>query len=247
MELIDDEKRRISRALTNARTALRAKMIEPEGPAIIFKVIEDAVVDVERRMKLMTREPPKHLRGAYLQYLHEGDDWIDIVKRCKIDEAAGVPLEIAWGWTLITTPGELEIMEAVEKVFRDCLMGKNKRRDWQILLRLAGYRIKTKTAAKGRFTEAEIKKVTDALVEHRGNKAAAAKGLKIPYTSFLRRLKAARRGNFASNTERSIAKDFHISQHRVNEIKKLQCAVIWRQVRDFMPLEVSGRILRAVA
>lgn len=179
----DDDGRRIGLALLTARRRLQSLTGEkPSGSEVVFQVIKE-IMDIEKRMKV--RAPsPKHLRAQLIEYVHDPKDREDAAKQRRIDEAAGDDPAVVWEITLITTPEEIKLHDAVKTIFRASMVGKNQIRDWKMLQRMA-----------------------------------------------------------RRHSHYRIAKDYHISRQRVEEVRDLQCAAIWNGVSELMPqAATTGRL-----
>jgi hypothetical protein len=132
----NEDERRVGQALLVARRKLQSLHGEkPTGSEIVFQVIRE-IMDIEKRMKVRA-ESPKQLRAQQLEYIHDADEREEAAKQRRIDEAAGDDPALVWGITLITTPEEVKIHDAVKGIFRDSMVGKNRIRDWKLLQRLA--------------------------------------------------------------------------------------------------------------
>ena len=130
-----EDERRVAVALGAARDALIRHDPAPHGPDIVFYVIKE-VVEVHRRMTARDHSPsgwgtawPDILQSA----ADKADDW----KQRMIDLAAGDSLESVFGFVARPLPQEISTMDSVNTVFRSCLVGQTKAREWKVLHLLA--------------------------------------------------------------------------------------------------------------
>lgn len=125
-----DDERRVSRALGNARDALLRLGRRPLlGSDVVFETMKDmAYIHIRWRVS----SGPRKLKSAWLlPAIDEGSS--DAYTQMLIDLAAGTPLEQVFGFQVEPSPQEMSMMESVNTIFKDCLIGKDKARDWKIL------------------------------------------------------------------------------------------------------------------
>jgi hypothetical protein len=129
--------RRVAKALEMARATLRELLhVEnPPGSEIIFVVLKMAV-DIHRREKAVGPSMGGY-KALWPDYTHDTEERLAALKQRMIDLAAGDPPDVVFGLTKTTTPAELALMDAVNEVFKSCLVGKNQTRDWKLLNALA--------------------------------------------------------------------------------------------------------------
>ena len=146
----EDDERLVALALDKASLHCRS------GADIVFEAIKNNA-DIDRRMHVKDRGQ----RGSspWPGYTHSYEEQVEIFKQRMIDVAAGEPIDVVFGFNMESTPLEIAMADAVRRVFRSCLVGRNKDRDWRILHRLADYEM----MVTGRRGAARLKDVAKRL------------------------------------------------------------------------------------
>lgn len=140
MEILTWDKERearVSKALGIARDWLAGNGQPPSGPDIVFQTIKN-MIDIHRRMYISDRSSPSTRSGFWPGYLHTLEEQEELFKQRMIDVAAGDPIDVVFGFRTAASTDEMEMAEAIDEVFRSCLIGEKKARDWKILHLLAG-------------------------------------------------------------------------------------------------------------
>jgi hypothetical protein len=126
-----DDERRVSRALGGARDTLVLLGRKLVGGDIVFETICFAA-DVERRQKVQGHAPRK-LKAMLMEYIRTPDEHEADFRQRMIEIAMGDPIDEVFGIVSQPSPHEIDTMDSINDMFRSCIVGHCKERDWKIL------------------------------------------------------------------------------------------------------------------
>ena len=125
-----DDERRVALALADARDRLVYKGRDPKGGDVVFETICTAC-EIERRMRV--GGGPQGDSSPWPYYTRTPEEHQEDLKQRMIEIAAGDPVDVVFGVRILPTPKEIALMESINRVFRNCLVGTDHKRDWLIL------------------------------------------------------------------------------------------------------------------
>jgi hypothetical protein len=141
---LDETKERyVGAALSRARGRLTRGGSVPTGSAIVMECLHE-MVSVQRRQRIKYATGPANVRSLWPDFRTEPDERSEAAKQRLIDYAAG-----DWPNSDQPTPRDVSTMEAVESVFRACLVDRHQDRDWKILNLLAHPKKSLRNVGKG--------------------------------------------------------------------------------------------------
>ncbi len=131
-EWLPDDCRRVAAALRDAVDLLSKHSVSLIGHDVIFLTLQ-ATADIQSRMKVCDGHWTRPVRSPWPMYIHSADDRADADRQRMIDLAAGDHC----GDDPEPTEQEMATVAAVDRIFFDCLIGRNPGHDWKVLRAMA--------------------------------------------------------------------------------------------------------------
>jgi len=133
MKILTDEQW-VQTALRGARDHL-SKFWKPTPAEMVFRAIY-TVSDINHRARSRDRGGSSG-SGYWPDYIHNAAEREDALRQRMIDLTAGDDPIALFGLNVQPNPQDIAGAEAIERVFRKNMVGKNQSRDWKLLHLLA--------------------------------------------------------------------------------------------------------------